>query len=143
MSNTEQQNGSGGGGEEKKGESSGRQVTMEELGQHGSQGDLWLLVDGKVYDVTKFMDEHPGGDEVLTAEAGKDATEAFEDVGHSDDARSLLPGMLVGSIEGGVEKAKKTASSANQTIQKNGNPALMFIPLALLGAWFAYKHMQQ
>lgn len=47
MSNTEQQNGGGGGGEEKKGESSGRQVTMEELGQHGSQGDLWLLVDGK------------------------------------------------------------------------------------------------
>lgn len=48
------------------------------------------------------MDEHPGGDEVLTAEAGKDASEAFEDVGHSDDARSLLPSMLVGSIEGVV-----------------------------------------
>ena len=34
---------------------------------------------------------------------GKDATEAFEDVGHSDEARALLPGMLVGEFEkGGV-----------------------------------------
>jgi cytochrome b involved in lipid metabolism len=36
------------------------------------------------------------------SEAGKDATEAFEDVGHSDDARGLLKNMLVGAIEGGV-----------------------------------------
>jgi cytochrome b involved in lipid metabolism len=39
---------------------------------------------------------------VLMSEAGKDATEAFEDVGHSDDARGLLKNMLVGAIEGGV-----------------------------------------
>lgn len=58
----------------------------------------WL----SVYDVSKFADEHPGGDEVLLSEAGKDATESFEDVGHSDDARGLLPAMLVGDIEGGA-----------------------------------------
>lgn len=33
---------------------------------------------------------------------GQDATEAFEDVGHSDEARALLPGMLVGDFEDGV-----------------------------------------
>jgi cytochrome b involved in lipid metabolism len=38
----------------------------------------------------------------LLSEAGKDATDAFEDVGHSDDARSLLPKMLVGAMEGAV-----------------------------------------
>jgi hypothetical protein len=31
--------------------------------------------------------------------SGKDATEAFEDVGHSDEARGFLPGMLVGEFE--------------------------------------------
>jgi len=38
----------------------------------------------------------------MMTEAGKDATEAFEDVGHSEDARSLLGPMLVGELEGGV-----------------------------------------
>lgn len=52
--------------------------------------------------MSKFADEHPGGDEVLFSEVGKDATEAFEDVGHSDDARNLLPDMLVGTVEGAV-----------------------------------------
>lgn len=38
----------------------------------------------------------------MISEAGKDASEAFEDVGHSEDARSLLGPMLVGEVEGGV-----------------------------------------
>lgn len=46
---------------------------------------------------------------MLISEAGKDATEAFEDVGHSDDARALLPAMLVGAIEGGVSGVSNCA----------------------------------
>lgn len=38
----------------------------------------------------------------MISESGKDASEAFEDVGHSEDARSLLGPMLVGELEGGV-----------------------------------------
>lgn len=34
-------------------------------------------------------------------DSGKDGTEAFEDVGHSDEARAMLPGMLVGELEKG------------------------------------------
>ena len=62
--------------------------------------------------------QHPGGDEVILSEAGKylsctrqqpltvlasgkDATEAFEDVGHSDEARALLAGMQIGEFEKG------------------------------------------
>lgn len=43
-----------------------------------------------------FRFQHPGGDEVLFGEAGRDATEAFEDVGHSDEARSILDKYYVG-----------------------------------------------
>jgi cytochrome b involved in lipid metabolism len=45
--------------------------------------DLWLVIDRKVYDVPRWMDEHPGGPEVLLEEAGKDATNAFADIGYS------------------------------------------------------------
>lgn len=40
-----------------------------------------------------------GGEEVLLDVGGQDATEAFEDVGHSDEARELLNGMLVGNLK--------------------------------------------
>ena len=36
---------------------------------------------------------------VLTLPQGQDGTEAFEDVGHSDEARALLPGMYIGDFE--------------------------------------------
>src|SRR4029450_4289449 len=51
--------------------------TWDEVRQHTSPGDLWLVIDNKVYDVSQWMDEHPGGDFVLLQEAGKDATAAF------------------------------------------------------------------
>ena len=47
--------------------------TWDEVRQHTSPGDLWLVIDNKVYDVSQWMDEHPGGDFVLLQEAGKDA----------------------------------------------------------------------
>lgn len=42
--------------------------------------------------------KHPGGEEVLMEQAGKDATESFEDVGHSTDARDLMKEHLIGSL---------------------------------------------
>ncbi|KAG6891715.1 hypothetical protein C0992_010118 [Termitomyces sp. T32_za158] len=89
-----------------------RTVTLEELRAHKSKESFYILLHGKVYDVTKFIDEHPGGDEVILAEGGQDATEAFEDVGHSDEARALLPGMLIGEFEGGDIKLKSGAAAA-------------------------------
>ncbi|THG97619.1 hypothetical protein EW026_g4414 [Hermanssonia centrifuga] len=84
-------------------------VTFDELKANSTKDSLYILLHEKVYNVTKFLDEHPGGDEVILAEAGKDATEAFEDVGHSDEARALLPDMLVGEFEKGGELKVKTA----------------------------------
>lgn len=42
---------------------------------------------------------HRGGEEVLLDVGGQDATEAFEDVGHSDEAREILEGLLVGNLK--------------------------------------------
>lgn len=42
--------------------------------------------------------QHPGGEEVLLEQSGKDATENFEDVGHSTDARDLMKQYLIGEL---------------------------------------------
>ena len=41
---------------------------LTEVFQHNIAKDLWLLIDNKVYDVTKF--KHPGGKQILVANAG-------------------------------------------------------------------------
>lgn len=77
------------------------QISAAALAEHNKASDVWMAISGKVYDCTDFVDEHPGGDEIMLAEAGKDATEPFDDVGHSEDARAMLEPMYVGEFEGG------------------------------------------
>ncbi|KAL6566433.1 hypothetical protein OROGR_002048 [Orobanche gracilis] len=79
--------------------------TMEEASQHNTNEDCWITIDGKekdgrlVYDVSSYLDEHPGGDDVLLRATGKDATEEFEDAGHSKTARELMEQFCIGELE--------------------------------------------
>ncbi|CAB4065723.1 CYB5 [Lepeophtheirus salmonis] len=61
-----------------------------------------------LYDVSNFLDEHPGGEEVLIENGGMDSTEAFEDVGHSSDAREMMKDYLIGELS---ETDRKGSSS--------------------------------
>lgn len=74
-------------------------LSYADVAEHNTKKDLYLVVHDKVYDASAFVDEHPGGEEVMLDVGGQDATEAFEDVGHSDEARDILKGMLVGDLE--------------------------------------------
>ena len=62
-------------------------------------GILLVMVHGRVYDVTDFADEHPGDPQLLHAAAGRDATDAFEYVGHSNHANRLLKRYRTPSLE--------------------------------------------
>ena len=59
-----------------------------------------IIIDGKVYDVTEFVDIHPGGRQLLKKYHKKDATEAFKEVFHSLEAMRLLESYKVGVMEG-------------------------------------------
>ncbi|KAM5304275.1 cytochrome b5 [Glossophaga mutica] len=72
--------------------------TLEEIKKHNHSKSTWLILHNKVYDLTKFLEEHPGGEEVLREQAGGDATENFEDVGHSSDARELSKTYIIGEL---------------------------------------------
>jgi len=74
-----------------------RLIPMSEVCKHGEEGDCWLVIDQKVYDVSAFVEQHPGGAVILDG-GGMDATSMFQDVGHSGDALSLLETLYIGDL---------------------------------------------
>lgn len=46
--------------------------SLEECSKHRSEDDCWLIIHGKVYNVTEFLDEHPGGYDIVVAASGAD-----------------------------------------------------------------------
>ncbi|KAG3294844.1 hypothetical protein H1C71_041226 [Ictidomys tridecemlineatus] len=61
--------------------------TLEEIQKHNSKS-TWVILHHK----------HPGGEEVLREQAGGDAAENFEDVGHSTDARELSKTYIIREV---------------------------------------------
>lgn len=72
--------------------------TLEQVCAHSSPSDLWVVIYNSVYNITDFIKDHPGGGEVLFDCGGADATEAFEDVGHSQDAVDMLQPYWIGQL---------------------------------------------
>jgi cytochrome b5 len=120
-----------------------------------------------VYDVTKFLEDHPGGDDVLLSSTGadsfmaffrcfevvchfklfqlayftaKDATDDFEDVGHSDTARAMMGEYLVGEIDATTIPTKVDYTAPKQPhFNQDKTPEFVIktlqflVPLAILG----------
>ncbi|ELR12116.1 cytochrome b5 family protein [Acanthamoeba castellanii str. Neff] len=74
-----------------------KKYSAADVAKHNKMEDLWTIYKGKVYDITSFVDEHPGGD-VLLQGAGIDSTELFDDVGHSDEATGMLKQYYIGEL---------------------------------------------
>lgn len=70
--------------------SKGKLISYDEVQKHNSRTDCWVIIAGNVYDVTEFMNIHPGGAAVILAAAGKDATKVFVPL-HPPDALEMLP----------------------------------------------------
>ena len=76
--------------------------TLAQVAEHKSEQDLWIIIHNKVYDITEFLGDHPGGEEVLLQvrefRGHCDATKDFEDIDHSGEARKLLSKFYIGEL---------------------------------------------
>ncbi|TPX72879.1 hypothetical protein SpCBS45565_g00210 [Spizellomyces sp. 'palustris'] len=125
-----------------------------DISSHNTRDNLWMVIEGKVYDVTKFLDEHPGGEEVMVEQGGQDATEAFEEIGHSDDARDLLKTMYLGDLKPSAGKADKAASkvaaggqATKDAVKQSagGSSSIFFalVPVVVVVAFAVYKFLEK
>ena len=74
------------------------EYTLEEVAKHNTKSDAWIVIQGKVANVTKWIPKHPGGDIIMKG-VGKDATRLFNSVGHDDYARKMLKKYQIGILK--------------------------------------------
>ncbi|PXF50055.1 Nitrate reductase [NADH] [Gracilariopsis chorda] len=74
-----------------------KSYSMREVEKHNSEDSAWIVVDGKVYDATPYLDDHPGGKASILMNAGQDSTEEFMAI-HSDAAKTLLENYYIGEL---------------------------------------------
>uniref|UniRef100_A0A1A8K0M9 Cytochrome b5 type B n=1 Tax=Nothobranchius kuhntae TaxID=321403 RepID=A0A1A8K0M9_NOTKU len=106
--------------------------TLEDVRVHNMINDTWLIIHDKVYDISKFIEEHPGGEEVLLEQGGADATESFEDVGHSSDAREILQQYYIGELH--VDDRKKEKKKLEVTNSGESSSWTMWLVPAVIAA---------
>jgi len=71
--------------------------TKEEVLKHNKPTDLWLVIDKKVYDLTPYFDEHPGGEAILR-NAGKDSSQGFHGPQHPKRVAELVEDFYLGEL---------------------------------------------
>ncbi|KAH1252512.1 Cytochrome B5 isoform D [Glycine max] len=131
-----------------------RVFTLSQVAQHKSNKDCWLVINGRVLDVTKFLEEHPGGEEVILEVAGKDATKEFDVIGHSKAAQNMVLKYQVGVLQGAtvqevdlkdvVDKESNTKEMSAFVIKEGARSKSLafyefFVPLLVAGLYFGYR----
>lgn len=72
-------------------------MTKEEVVLHNKYEDIWIIAHDKVYDVTKYISNHPGGELSITRKAGTDCTRDYDF--HSSNGKKIWKKYEIGFIE--------------------------------------------
>ncbi len=84
-------------------------ITKDEFAKHASKDDCWVIIDAQVYNLTSYIQSHPGGPAVLQRLCGSDATAAFKNQhGSQQLPASELATLLVGAYSGNVSAPAQT-----------------------------------
>eukprot|EP00756_Hemistasia_phaeocysticola_P015196 Hpha_TRINITY_DN15392_c2_g1::TRINITY_DN15392_c2_g1_i1::g.90543::m.90543 len=128
-----------------------RKYTWEEIRAHSDgEKDAWLVVHGRVYDVSKYGDLHPGGSSLLGDYAGEDATDEWEGVGFGgghgrlrmqSEVSEIMKGLLIGRSIGDappVRHAPPEWKPADQSVPKGAMVApLLAIAVAMAVCYYS------
>lgn len=80
-------------------EAKGGEYTVADVGEHNKKDDCWVIVNGQVLDVTKFLPDHPGGEKAILLYAGRDATEEFNMLHDPKVIPRYAPDAVIGTLK--------------------------------------------
>jgi cytochrome b involved in lipid metabolism len=129
-----------------------KEFSEEEVAAHSTESDCWLIIGNdsnggaKVYNITPYMNDHPGGPEIMLEFAGKDADDMFEDIGHSSEARNKMKDYLVGTLKVDPNAPKKEVTKkaiAKHTSKGGLNPLAILALLVAIAIGYYYSQMSK
>ncbi|KAG0226975.1 hypothetical protein BGW42_003262 [Actinomortierella wolfii] len=74
------------------------EISAAEVAKHNTEQDCWVIVNGQVLDVTKFLPDHPGGKKAILIYAGRDATAEFNMLHKPDVVEKYAPESIIGVL---------------------------------------------
>jgi cytochrome b involved in lipid metabolism len=98
-------------------------LTPMEISKHITEQSCWMLMGNKIYDVTSYLSQHPGGRNSILQYCGKDGAAAFTGLPHSSTAEQLLASYYVG-IVGETIKVDTTSSSQTNFLASSSKPVI-------------------
>ncbi|XP_038875836.1 cytochrome b5-like [Benincasa hispida] len=127
-------------------DSSSKLYSFDEVSKHNHHRDCWLIISGYVYDVTAFLPDHPGGEELLLLAVGRDATFDFKSVGHSELAQEKMKKYRIGKIDMSTlpRKQQYVETTPYQPTPSlfSFSPIHLLIPILLLALAFAFPYFK-
>ena len=91
-------------------------IPMSEVKKHNSKESAWVVLHGYIYDLTKFLEDHPGGDQVILDWAGRDATKFWSAIHKKDWIKEYTkPEWCLGPV--GKEAPSEELKRAQDEIQ--------------------------
>lgn len=101
--------------------------------------------------MTPFLDDHPGGDEILLTATGKDATDDFDDVNHSEEATGMLKSYYIGDLDTstlpGKHQYNQTSVDGSAPIRTSTPKSLeifqFLVPLLIVALAYGLYHISK
>ncbi|KAH7345088.1 FMN-dependent dehydrogenase-domain-containing protein [Rhizoctonia solani] len=105
-------------------ELSGRLIPFDEVQKHNTRDSCWVIINGEIYDVTGFLNDHPGGIGPILKVAGSDATRVFVPIHPPDTLSALPPTSHVGTVDPTTLPAQLTQLTAEELRIQGARAAL-------------------
>jgi len=87
--------------------------TRDQVSKHNQETDSWIIIDHKVFDITRFAPLHPGGEKILLQYGGTDATDDFYSLHRSEVLEKYGPRLQIGTLASGSEKFRSSFNSVS------------------------------
>ena len=115
-----------------------REIDEAEVARHSTRGDAWVVVDGLVYDVSKFARMHPGGERILLKYAGKDASAEFWSL-HRGDVLEKYKKLVLGRTK--AYKGDEATAAARPLFSQVPYAEILAVQKGFVSPYFNESHV--